>query len=71
MKILSIDVGMKNLAFCLFHIHDNLEYNIELWDVIDLCKEQTHICGEKNKMENPVKQNFSKMIIIIVKFVPR
>ena len=30
MKILSIDVGMKNLAFCLFNIHDNLEYNIKM-----------------------------------------
>jgi len=49
MKILSIDVGMKNLAYCLFHIQDNLEYNIELWDVVDLCKEKIHICGEKNK----------------------
>ena len=29
MKILSIDVGMKNLAVCLFNIKDNLEYEIE------------------------------------------
>ena len=35
MKVLSIDVGRKNLAYCLFNIKDNLEYNIELWDVID------------------------------------
>ena len=49
MKVLSIDVGMKNLAYCLFNIQDNLEYNIEKWDVIDLCKETIHICGEKNK----------------------
>ena len=71
MKILSIDVGMKNLAYCLFNIHDNLEYNIEKWDVIDLCKEKIHMCGEKKKNENPVKkrQNFLKMINIIVKFV--
>ena len=46
MKILSIDVGMKNLAFCLFNIQDNLEYNIEKWDVIDLCKEK-FICVER------------------------
>ena len=49
MKVLSIDVGMKNLAYCLFNIKDNLEYNIELWDVIDLCNEKIHMCGEKNK----------------------
>ena len=71
MKILSIDVGMKNLAYCLFNIQDNLEYNIEKWDVIDLCKETIHMCGEKNKNGKPCKkrQNFSKMINTIVKFV--
>ena len=56
MKILSIDVGMKNLAFCLFNIQDNLEYKIELWDVIDLCKETIHMCGEKNKNGKPCKK---------------
>ena len=56
MKILSIDVGMKNLAFCLFNIQDNLEYNIEKWDVIDLCKEKIHMCGEKNKNGKPCKK---------------
>ena len=71
MKILSIDVGMKNLAFCLFNIQDNLEYNIEKWDVIDLCKEKIHMCGEKNKNGKPCKKKakFLKMINIIVKFV--
>lgn len=56
MKILSIDVGMKNLAYCLFNIQDNLEYNIEKWDVIDLCKETIHMCGEKNKNQKPCKK---------------
>ena len=44
MKILSIDVGMKNLAMCLFNITDDLEYKIELWDVIDLCSEKDFKC---------------------------
>ena len=56
MKILSIDVGMKNLAYCLFKIQDNLEYNIELWDVVDLCKEKTYMCGEKTKHGKPCKK---------------
>ena len=56
MKVLSIDVGMKNLAYCLFNIKDNLEYNIELWDVIDLCNEKIHMCGEKNKYGKPCKK---------------
>ena len=50
MRIISFDVGMKNLAYCLFHIPDSLvastsaasatnlihHINIERWDVIDL-----------------------------------
>ena len=35
MKVLSIDVGMKNLAYCFFDIKDN-NYKIIDWDVIDL-----------------------------------
>ena len=40
MKILSIDVGMKNLAFCLFHIKDSMEFEILKWDVLNLCEER-------------------------------
>jgi hypothetical protein len=37
MKILSIDVGIKNLAFCLMNKTDkNTLYNIELWDILNL-----------------------------------
>ena len=49
MKILSIDVGMKNLAVCLFNITDTLEYKIELWDVLNLCNEPNFICIGKKK----------------------
>lgn len=35
MKILSIDVGIKHLAFCLIDIIDN-KYNIILWKIIDI-----------------------------------
>jgi hypothetical protein len=41
MKILSIDVGMKHLAFCLFNIENKEKYTIDKWDVINLCK-STH-----------------------------
>ena len=49
MKILSIDVGMKNLAYCMFYIQQNNNksnnkdniinnhYEICQWDVIDIC----------------------------------
>ena len=49
LNILSIDVGMKNLAICLFNITDNIDYKIECWDVLNLCEEQNYVCGEKNK----------------------
>tara|TARA_B100000035_G_C21026050_1_gene566265 strand:- start:1199 stop:2008 length:810 start_codon:yes stop_codon:yes gene_type:complete len=36
MHILSIDVGIKNLAHCLIKLNDNNEYEILLWDTINL-----------------------------------
>lgn len=52
-KILSIDVGMKNLAFCLIDYKDNNNYSIIKWDVIDLCENSNEICmGKKKNGEN-------------------
>jgi len=56
-NILSIDVGMKNLAICLFTITDNIEYKIKCWDVLNLCEEQNFVCGEKNKKGQPCNKN--------------
>lgn len=42
MKILSIDIGIKNLAYCLLEvscINDKKTYEIIKWDVINLCGE--------------------------------
>jgi hypothetical protein len=36
MKILSIDVGIKNLAYCLFELTNPDEFSILKWDVINL-----------------------------------
>ncbi len=55
-KILSIDVGMKNLAYCLFSIKDN-DYKIIDWDVIDLCKQTKKICMGKNQKGGCCKKN--------------
>ena len=46
--MLSIDVGMKNLGVCLFKITDT-KYEIEYWEVLNLCNEQHFVCGEKTK----------------------
>ena len=47
MNVLSIDVGIKNLAYCLFFIHQN-KYEINQWGVIDLSDSKKK-CKEKNK----------------------
>jgi len=51
-RILSIDVGIKNLAFCLFEKQaDSSYYNIAKWDIINLSQEdeiQKCMCIEKN-----------------------
>ena len=51
-RILSIDVGIKNLAFCLFEKQmDSTHFNITKWDTINLSQEdEIHkcLCIEKN-----------------------
>ena len=42
MRLLSIDVGIKHLAFCLIDIIDN-KYNIICWKIIDIST-TTHCC---------------------------
>jgi hypothetical protein len=51
MKILSIDVGIKNLAICLFDKSQEEEhFKITKWDIINLSQEEIFKCGviEKN-----------------------
>jgi hypothetical protein len=55
MKILSIDIGMKNLAFCLFEKPEDSEYfYIKKWDVVNICEKQSFHCTflEKNVVCN-------------------
>ena len=56
MKILSIDVGIKNLAFCLFDKSPTAQhFKVTKWDIIDISEqENTVLCGfvEKNEICN-------------------
>ena len=49
MNILSIDVGIKNLAYCLFHIKNEDLYEIKDWNIINLCKNNNCLEMTKNK----------------------
>ena len=57
MKVLSIDVGIKNLAYCLIDTTDN-SFKIMKWDVLNLCGNEAHKCEIKTickgtKHKNP------------------
>ena len=41
MKIISIDVGIKNLAMCILETN-NSSFDIKFWDVINLCEEKIY-----------------------------
>lgn len=49
MKLISIDVGMKNLAFCLFDVTNSKKFLITKWDVVDICQEKTYTCCHSDK----------------------
>jgi hypothetical protein len=51
MKVLSIDVGIKNLAYCLFQRDEenpNSSFTISQWDIINLSVEKTMTCSSSS-----------------------
>ena len=51
-RILSIDIGIKNLAFCLFEIENNI-YGVKKWDIVNIGEETPLLCGEiENEKSN-------------------
>ena len=50
MKVLSIDVGIKNLAFCLLEKkEDTSDFSISAWNTVDLSEEVTYNCSSVEK----------------------
>jgi len=47
MKIISIDVGIKNLSYCLFEKNVN-NFIITKWDIINLLEKEISLCGCEN-----------------------
>lgn len=61
MKILSIDVGIKNLAYCLFFMKDGKFFEIDSWDVIDICSsEEKKMCCYQDKTKCKSVAKFQK-----------
>ena len=51
MKILSIDVGIKNLAFCLFEkLEATNDFTIAKWDTVNISEQETHNCIAVDKI---------------------
>ena len=67
MKLLSIDVGIKNLAFCIFEVTGK-NYKILSWDVINLCGKPP-ICNQQLKKGGQCKRNakYKKLNILCCK----
>jgi hypothetical protein len=58
LRILSFDVGMKNLAYCLFQVGEKCDdYKVLKWDVINLCTPIVKKCnnGDAQLCNNDAK----------------
>lgn len=49
MKFISIDVGIKNLSFCLFSKRDDNDFDVIKWDNIDLSEQIENTCIQQDK----------------------
>ena len=49
MKIISFDVGIKNLAYCILNVTDSKTYSILDWGIINLINKPVFNCGCKQK----------------------
>lgn len=45
MKIASFDIGIKNMAYCIFDICNNKLPEIVDWNIINLTNDETHFCS--------------------------
>ena len=60
MKILSFDIGIKNLSYCYLDLDvEKKTYKIELWDIVNLLDEEHQLCNREiiNKKENKICNN--------------
>ena len=64
MIIISIDVGIKNLAICCFEKKEKDEfYHIKKWDIVNIGEKETYLCQEKEKeKEKTSKKNLNPKV---------
>ena len=55
MKVLSIDIGIKNLALCIIENKNENDFEIIFWEVINLCEENINLCNYCNNSKIPNK----------------
>ena len=61
MFIVSIDVGIKNLAICCFEKKEKDEfYHIKKWDIVNIGEKETYLCQEKEKEKEKTSKKKSK-----------
>ena len=71
MKIVSIDVGIKNLALCLFEVENKECYEIRNWDVVSLCNEIVVkcSCGKLTKYCYESREQNSQLYELVLTFL--
>ena len=68
MKVLSIDVGIKNLAYCLFDFNEiTNKQEIVLWNVINLCGEEPNCTSPACKKKAKYCNDAIKLCIVHAK----
>tara|TARA_B100000902_G_scaffold339023_1_gene340939 strand:+ start:149 stop:724 length:576 start_codon:yes stop_codon:yes gene_type:complete len=67
MKLLSIDVGIRNLAYVIINVEDVNVHHIEQWDVLELCGKCEKASNVSNviigeNMKNIFNEKFSELV---------
>jgi len=66
MKVISFDVGIKNMAYCIFNVEENAPFNIVDWKTINLMNEEDTVkpevvtCSCNNKPKRGVATKCSR-----------
>ena len=75
MKLISFDVGIKNMAFCLFHL-ENQTLIVQDWGILNLMEDDNtpifHCnCALQKKKKNVEPGNCGKKATIFVNYMRR